>query len=207
MAGRECDELVELGRDASQVGAGDANQLVDRAGSKPQTADSDLAFDPGAQVSSLDRGVEDDRSTPRLHGGEHRVALGNTDVRDQAEDGGRRQLAENRHQPFRRIGSSSLRRSGQLRRVSEQERTLGIEERHLGDRVPELGEPSRGVEHLHVELRRPGALTPLLHRSIHQEALVSVDERQLLHGRNHGHRRSIASPGQVARWSPVGPPV
>ena len=74
----------------------------------------------------------------------------------------RRQLAQDLHEPLGRVGTAPLGGPGQLGRITEQQRPLRIEERHLGDRVAEFGEFPGAFEHLDVELRRAGTITPRL---------------------------------------------
>ena len=191
--GRKRDQLVELRVDAPEVRTGDPNQVVDGACRKPETMFGDLPLDPGAQLATFHCRVERHRPASLFHSRKHGVAIRDLGMHREAEHRGRRQLAKDLHEPLGRVGAAAFGRPRQLGRVAEQERSLGIEERHLGDRMAEFGEPPGAFEHLDVELRRARTIAPRLDRSIHQEAILAVDERQLIQRRTGGHRRSIAS--------------
>ena len=102
------NELVELRRDAPEVRAGDAYQVLDGPGTEPQSPDTDLAFDPRAEIAALDCGVKDDGAASRLHRSDHRVPIRHLGMRNQTENRCGCEFAENRHQAVWRIDATSL---------------------------------------------------------------------------------------------------
>jgi class 3 adenylate cyclase len=118
---------------------------------------------------------------------------------DQAEHGGWSAVGEDRRQPLRRIDAATLCGPGELWGIADQERSLGVEQGGFGDRHTKFVEAAGRVEDLHVELRRPGSLTPGPDRSIDEKPLLPVDQRQWVQWLDLGHTRSIAAAPALLR--------
>ena len=180
--------------------------MVDRAGTESEAPFADFAFDPGPEVATLDRSMEDDRPAACFDGSEDRISIRNLRVHHHAEDGGRRELPENRHEPLGRIDATALRRSGELRRITEQQGSLRIEQGHLGDRMTELVEPRGTIEDLDVELRWPRAVAPHTHRAIHEEPLLTVDQTSAGSSGYRSPSMQYRKRAHGVSWRPAGPP-
>ena len=121
-------------------GPANPDEVVDGTRPEAKLPHGDFAVHPRAQLAALDGAVELDGALHRPDSREHRVSSGTFawDARQITVVGARSPRID--RESLRRIGATSLRCTGELRWIANEQRPLGIEQRHLRDA---LRKPSR----------------------------------------------------------------